>query len=210
MDPRNLFDISSFEHSALFEKASACEYVLNELLEYLMNNIAGTDAYFEGAYIQNPELLTLGNGVQIEPGVYIEGPCIIGDNTTVRHGAYIRGGALIGANCVVGHASEIKHAIMLNGAKAPHFNYVGDSILGNNVNLGAGAITANVRFDRKEIRATGRTKCGAFVGDETQVGCNVVLAPGAILQKGSEVLPAKASINVIDGLNQRDEMHARD
>lgn len=141
--------------------------------------------------------IKIGKGVLIEPGAFIKSPTIIGDQTEVRHGAYIRGNCLIGRNCVVGHATEVKHSIFLDGAKAGHFAYLGDSILGNHVNLGAGTKLANLRFIKGEIAIstpgdqvkTGLRKLGAILGDHVQTGCNSVTNPGTLLGKKSMVIP---------------------
>ena len=130
--------------------------------------------------------------------VRIEGPCYIGADAEVRHTAYLRGGSWICNRAVVGHATEVKNSIFLPGAKAPHFNYVGDSILGFGVNLGAGTKLSNVRNDGREIRLTlgdgsrvdtGLRKMGALVGDGSELGCNVVTNPGAILSHATMVNP---------------------
>ena len=143
------------------------------------------------------ENIQIGKGTLIETGAMIKAPTIIGDCNEVRQGAYIRGDVISGKGCVVGHATEVKHSIFLNDAKAGHFNYIGDAILGNNTNLGAGTKIANlrfikgnlfIRFDGKYID-TGRRKFGAILGDETQTGCNSVTNPGAIIGKGSFIMP---------------------
>jgi NDP-sugar pyrophosphorylase family protein len=133
----------------------------------------------------------------IEPGAFIKSPTILGDQTEVRHGAYIRGNCLIGRNCVVGHVTELKHTIFLDGAKAGHFAYLGDSILGNRVNLGAGTKLANLRFIKGDVSIatskgmikTGLRKLGAILGDQVQTGCNSVTNPGVLLGKKSMVIP---------------------
>jgi bifunctional N-acetylglucosamine-1-phosphate-uridyltransferase/glucosamine-1-phosphate-acetyltransferase GlmU-like protein len=148
-------------------------------------------AIFSGSRIR------IGRGVLIEPGALIKSPTIIGDGTEVRHGAYIRGNCLIGRNCVVGHVTEVKHTIFLNGAKAGHFAYLGDSILGNEVNLGAGTKLANLRFIKGDVAVatpeslvkTGLRKLGAILGDHVQTGCNSVTNPGTLLGKKSMVMP---------------------
>ena len=147
-----------------------------------------------------------GGGVFIHPSamigenVVIEGPCFIGAQVEIRHAAYIRKGSWISEGAMVGHCSEIKNSILLPGAKAPHFNYVGDSILGLGVNLGAGAKLSNVRNDRRSIMVcledgsridSGLRKLGAIIGDGGQLGCNVVTNPGAIISPGSMVAPNK-------------------
>ena len=125
----------------------------------------------------------------IEPFVHIIGPAYIGPNATIRHGAYIREYSWICANSLVGHASETKHSILLPGSKAPHFNYVGDSVLGPRVNLGAGVKLSNLRNDGGEVHtriegervATGLRKFGAIIGEDSQLGCNTVTNPGVVL-----------------------------
>lgn len=139
----------------------------------------------------NPENISIGKGTVLEPGVYIKGPCIIGENCTIRHGAYIRGNLITGNGCVIGHDTEIKNSVMLNHAQAAHFAYLGDSILGNRVNLGAGTKCANLKLDHKNIAVrfgerlieTGLKKFGAIIGDDSQTGCNSVTNPGTLFGK---------------------------
>ena len=128
----------------------------------------------------------------------IEGPCYIGPNVVIRHGAYLRGGNWICNDSIVGNSSEIKNSLLLPGAKAPHFNYVGDSIIGANVNLGAGVKISNVRNDRRpvyvrlfsgEIVQTNLSKMGAIIGDGSQIGCNSVTNPGALIGPNSMINP---------------------
>jgi len=141
--------------------------------------------------------LSIGNGVLVESGAFIKGPTIIGDQSEVRQGAYLRGHCLVGARCVVGHVTEVKHAIFLDDAKAGHFAYLGDSILGNEVNLGAGTKLANLRFGGGDVPvktptgtiSSGLRKFGAILGDKVQTGCNTVTNPGTVLGKKSIVLP---------------------
>lgn len=141
--------------------------------------------------------IVIGRGARIHPGAVIEGPVYIGEESEVRPGSYIRGGCWIGAGCVVGASTELKRAILLPGAKAPHLSYVGDSILGAGCNLGAGTILSNFRHDGAEILiphgeervATGRRKLGALLGDGVLTGCNSVLHPGVIVGRGSQIYP---------------------
>jgi NDP-sugar pyrophosphorylase family protein len=127
----------------------------------------------------------------------INGPLIIGHETEVRHGAYIRASALIGNQAVVGNSTELKNVILFNGVQVPHYNYVGDSILGFKAHMGAGAITSNVKGDRglitlrvgSERIETGLKKLGALLGDRVEVGCNSVLNPGTIIGRGSQIYP---------------------
>lgn len=142
--------------------------------------------------------IAIGAGTRIGPGTVIEGPIRIGRGVEIRPGAYLRGGVWIGDGAVIGASTEIKRAILLPGAKAPHLNYVGDSILGAGVNLGAGTILSNFRHDGKEIHipgpegqrlATGRRKLGAVLGDSVSTGCNAVLHPGVVVGAGTRLYP---------------------
>jgi acetyltransferase-like isoleucine patch superfamily enzyme len=143
------------------------------------------------------EQIYLGPGSVVEPGALIQGPTVIGAQTEVRQGAYVRGNCIIGDRCVVGHTTEIKGSVMLNDAKAGHFAYIGDSILGNATNLGAGTKLANLKIKPGTIRVktgadwldTGLRKFGAVLGDHVEIGCNAVTNPGTLLGKGCRVFP---------------------
>lgn len=189
--PSYFFDLSHFKHRALFEKGPFVWDALKEISAYLkaypLGKIEGDVS--SQAYLIDREKISIGKGSVVEPGAYIKGPCIIGENCTVRHGAYIRGDCIAGDSCVIGHDTEIKNSIFLNGAQASHFAYVGDSILGNKCNLGAGTKLANLKlahdyvfihFEGKMIE-TGLRKFGAIIGDQAQIGCNAVTNPGALL-----------------------------
>ncbi len=162
-------------------------YMKGEILE-------GATVILPGAFLSNDKII-IGPGTIVEPGAFIKGPAIIGSHSEIRQGAYIRGECLVGNRCVVGHTTEMKGSIMLDGAKAPHFAYVGDSILGKNVNLGAGTKLANLKMipgsivitsDKKRYD-TGRRKLGAILGDHTETGCNSVTAPGTLMGPSSIV-----------------------
>jgi len=191
--PNHYFDLATFAHAKLFD---GCEYVWQALqaIDRYLKNYPWPNKHpvaFDGAYLIHPELIVIGEGTVIEPGAYIKGPCIIGKNCQIRHGAYIRGEVIVGDKCVIGHTTEIKHSIMLNNANAAHFAYLGDTIVGSHVNLGAGVKCANLRLDNQPIViktqeekiATGMRKFGAIIGDYVEVGCNSVLNPGTILGK---------------------------
>ncbi len=158
--------------------------------------LVGASVLMAGSFFSGKQI-EIGQGVLIENGAMIKSPAIIGDWNEVRQGCYLRGYTLSGRGCVLGHTTEIKHSIFLNDAKAGHFNYIGDSILGNNTNLGAGTKFANLRFMDGNIffdhegnsLDTGRRKFGAILGDNTQTGCNSVTNPGTVLGEGSFVLP---------------------
>lgn len=133
---------------------------------------------------------------KLYPGAYIDGPAVIGPETEVRPGAFLRGSILVGRRCVVGNSTELKNCILFDQVQVPHYNYVGDSILGRHAHLGAGAICSNVRSDKAPVvvhgeaeYATGLRKFGAVLGDGADVGCNSVLCPGAILGPGAQVYP---------------------
>ena len=146
----------------------------------------------EGVFLENKESITIEEGVIFEPGALIKGPCFIAKGCKVGHGSYIRENTILLDGAVVGHCSEVKNSVFFPRAKAPHFNYVGDSLLGCDTNLGAGVKCANVRFDKKPITAclsgekvlTGMEKFGLILGDGSQLGCNAVTAPGTLIGKG--------------------------
>jgi bifunctional UDP-N-acetylglucosamine pyrophosphorylase / glucosamine-1-phosphate N-acetyltransferase len=199
LSPARYFDLTTFAHAELFE---SCVYVwqaLDQIGPYLVSSSLGNiqGDVSERAYLIDPHLISIGEGTTVEPGAYIKGPCIIGNDCTIRHGAYIRGNTITGDNCVIGHDTETKNAILLNGAKAAHFAYVGDSILGANTNLGAGVKCANLRFDGGPITIhiegqsieTGRRKLGLILGDGAQIGCNAVPGPGTLMGKDSCAIP---------------------
>jgi bifunctional N-acetylglucosamine-1-phosphate-uridyltransferase/glucosamine-1-phosphate-acetyltransferase GlmU-like protein len=158
--------------------------------------LEGASVIFAGASIFGEDI-QIGRGTVVEPGALIKGPTIIGDCTEVRQGAYVRGTCLVGDRCVVGHTTELKASVMLDGAKAGHFAYIGDSILGNNVNLGAGTKLANLKIISGDVKVriegktygTGLRKMGAIIGDKAELGCNSVTNPGVILGKASMVYP---------------------
>lgn len=140
----------------------------------------------------------------VAPTAHIGGPCIIGADTEVRHCAFIRGSALIGSGCVVGNSVEVKNAILFDKVQVPHFNYVGDSILGYLAHMGAGAVTSNVRSDKCPVVIhgeteipTGRKKVGAMVGDRAEIGCNSVLNPGTVIGRDAIVYPTSCVRGVL-------------
>ncbi|MCH5353865.1 MAG: UDP-N-acetylglucosamine pyrophosphorylase [Acutalibacter sp.] len=148
-------------------------------------------------YERRGEAVWVHKTAKIYPNNYIAGPCIIGAETEVRPGAFIRGNALVGANCVVGNSTELKNVILFDNVQVPHYNYVGDSILGYKAHMGAGSITSNVKSDKTlvTVRAgeerieTGLKKFGAMLGDFVEIGCNSVLNPGTVIGRNSRVYP---------------------
>ncbi|OGL43275.1 MAG: glucose-1-phosphate thymidylyltransferase [Candidatus Schekmanbacteria bacterium GWA2_38_11] len=197
--PSDFFDLSSFKHKGLFEGLEFVWDCFKILPDYLKKNLKPTinskiphSVYLHGNYIY------IGENTTVEPGTVIKSPAIIGDNVEIRSCAYIRENVIIGDNCVIGHATELKNSIMLNNSHAPHFNYLGDSVLGNNVNLGAGTILSNykisvdksikIKIDDK-VYDTGLIKLGAIMGDNSESGCNSVLNPGTLVGKRSLIYP---------------------
>ena len=163
-----------------------------------------------GANLNTEEYQQIGDAVwahrsaKIAPSAYIGGPCIIGANTEVRHCAFIRGSALIGENCVVGNSTELKNVILFDNVQVPHYNYVGDSILGYKAHMGAGSITSNVKADKSLVTIkcdppifTGIKKVGAMLGDFAEIGCNSVLNPGVVIGRNSNVYPTSCVRGVV-------------
>ena len=146
----------------------------------------------------------IAKSAKVAPSAAITGPCIIDEDTEVRHCAFIRGNALVGENCVVGNSTELKNVILFDGVQVPHYNYVGDSILGYKAHMGAGSITSNVKSDKSLVVihaqppiATGIKKVGALLGDRVEIGCNSVLNPGTVIGRDSMVYPTSCVRGVV-------------
>ena len=155
-------------------------------------------------YTEVSENVWIHKTAKVFPSAYIGGPCIIGPETEVRHCAFIRSSALVGRHCVIGNSVEIKNAVIFDDCQVPHFNYVGDSILGYHAHLGAGSITSNIKADKKNILihsdediVTGLRKVGAMLGDWADVGSNCVLNPGVIIGRHTNVYPSSCVRGVI-------------
>lgn len=159
------------------------------LLEDLRSELGGTME--EGVVLKGR--VSIGRGTVVRSGTYIEGPCIIGEDCRIGPHAYIRGATSIGDRCHVGHCTEVKHSILMHDTNAPHFNYVGDSVVGSGCNLGAGTKIANLRHDRKEVKVRGigtrRTKFGAILGEDVQLGINCSVNAGSIIGTGVRAAP---------------------
>ncbi len=149
-------------------------------------------------YEQKNDYVYIAKSARICPNIYIDGPCIIGENTQIRPGSFIRGNVIVGDNCVIGNSTELKNSLLFNSVQVPHYNYVGDSVIGYKAHLGAGAITSNVKQDKSPISikleennsiATGLRKLGAIIGDFAEIGCNSVLNPGTLIGKHSRIYP---------------------
>ena len=195
--PADLFDLSQTEHAALFDGDEYAWEALQKIKDYLKTNMRpGLKNRCEGtAYIG--EQVSIGAGTVVEDGAMIKGPAIIGRNCQIRHNAYLREDVIVGDNCVVGNSCELKNVFMFNHCQVPHFNYVGDSILGHKTHLGAGVKVSNVKLDRTNVTVemdgkpfdTGLRKFGALLGDGSEIGCNAVLNPGSILGRGAIIYP---------------------
>ncbi|MBR4075079.1 MAG: UDP-N-acetylglucosamine pyrophosphorylase, partial [Firmicutes bacterium] len=156
-------------------------------------------------YEEREEHVWVHKTAKVFPSAYLGTPCIIGPNTEVRHCAFIRGSALVGADCVVGNSVELKNVILFDHVQTPHYNYVGDSILGHYSHMGAGSITSNVKADKtlvvvkdgEEAIETGIKKFGAMLGDHVEVGCNAVLNPGTVIGRHSNVYPTSCVRGVV-------------
>jgi NDP-sugar pyrophosphorylase family protein len=195
--PADLFDLSQTEHASIFEE---CEYTweaLKKIAAYLSAHLRpGLKNRSDGvAFIG--EMVFIGEGTVVEDGAMIKGPAIIGRNCQIRHNAYIRENVIIGDNCVIGNSSEVKNSLLFNKTGAPHFNYIGDSILGYKAHLGAGVKISNIKVVQGNVMVqmngksfdTGLRKFGALLGDNVDVGCNAVLNPGTIIGRRSVIYP---------------------
>jgi UDP-N-acetylglucosamine diphosphorylase / glucose-1-phosphate thymidylyltransferase / UDP-N-acetylgalactosamine diphosphorylase / glucosamine-1-phosphate N-acetyltransferase / galactosamine-1-phosphate N-acetyltransferase len=195
--PADLFDLSRSEHAALFYGVEFTWDALNRIKAYVEANVKpGLKNKCEGvAFIG--EKVFIGEGTVVEDGAMIKGPAIIGRNCQIRHNAYIREHVIVGDGCVVGNSTELKNALLFNEAVAPHFNYVGDSILGHKAHLGAGVILSNFKSLPGNVTVekdgvpfdTGLRKFGALIGDGAEIGCNTVLNPGSIIGRGAVIYP---------------------
>jgi NDP-sugar pyrophosphorylase family protein len=196
-DPSELFDLTQTEHAAIFDGCTYAWEALKKLKAYLAARLpSGARHRCEGrAFIG--ERVFIGEGTVLEDGVMIKGPAWIGKNCELRHNAYLREDVIIGDNCVIGNSCEFKSSLLFNGAKVPHFSYVGDSILGHQAHVGAGVILSNVKLMPGNVTVemegvpfdTGLRKFGALLGDHTDIGCNSVLNPGSIIGRGSVIYP---------------------
>jgi len=197
LGPSDLFDLTQTEHAALFDGCTQAWEALKRLREYIEATVRpGLQNRCEGVAWVGDQVF-IGEGTVVEDGAMIKGPAIIGRNCQIRHNAYIREHVIVGDNCVVGNSCELKTAMLFNHCQVPHFNYVGDSILGYKSHLGAGVKISNVKLVPGDVTVylesqrieTGLRKFGALLGDHTEVGCNAVLNPGSILGRHSVVYP---------------------
>ena len=198
----NLYNLEQTMAKELLESVTYPWEALPKIEEYILKIGEKLDPE---KYIKKEGNVWIAETAKIAPTAYIHGPAIIGENTEVRHCAFIRGKALIGENCVVGNSTEIKNVILFNNVQVPHYNYVGDSILGYKSHMGAGSITSNVKSDKKlviikngkEHIETGLKKVGAMLGDEVEVGCGSILNPGTIIGKNTNIYPLSSVRGVV-------------
>jgi NDP-sugar pyrophosphorylase family protein len=195
--PADLFDLGQTGHAALFDGCQYAWEALKKIEGYIAANLKPElRNQCEGrAFIG--EKVFIGEGTVVEDGVMIKGPAIIGRNCLIRHNAYLRKNVIIGDDCVVGNSTEIKNSLLFNHAVAPHYNYIGDSILGHKAHLGAGVKISNYKLFPGNIEVekdgqpfdTSLRKFGALLGDGVEIGCNAVLNPGSIIGRGAVIYP---------------------
>ena len=190
-------DILSMEHSVAGSWLAGFEYPWEAIRSIKSQILKLCSELDKSEYNELSENVFVHKTAVVAPTAFIGAPCIIGAGTEVRHCAFIRESALIGENCVVGNSVEIKNAILFDCVQVPHFNYVGDSILGYKSHMGAGSVTSNVKSDQKEIVVrngdekfeTELKKFGAILGDNVEIGCNTVLNPGTVVGNGTNIYP---------------------
>ena len=190
-------DLYSLEHTMAADYLKQFTYPWEALKGIKDEIIRLGESLDPAAYQQVAPQVWVHVSAKVAPTAFLGAPCIIGANTEVRHGAFVRGSALVGEGCVVGNSVELKNVILFDGVQVPHYNYVGDSILGYKSHMGAGSITSNVKSDKTlvvvrsadEAIETGLKKMGAMLGDLVEVGCNSVLNPGTVIGRESNIYP---------------------
>ena len=198
-------DLYDLRHSLAGEYLSGFEYPW-QALKGIKNLILSLGPALGEDYREISPTVWVHQTATVFPSAYLGAPCIIGPGAEIRHCAFIRGSALVGENCVVGNSVELKNVILFDGVQVPHYNYVGDSILGHKAHMGAGSVTSNVKSDKtlvvvkngEEKVETGLKKFGAMLGDFVEVGCNSVLNPGTVIGRHSTVYPTSCVRGMID------------
>ena len=191
---KELYDLTETAAKPLLESVTYPWEALPKIKDFIIELGNSLDPE---EYEKRGENIWIHKSATVYDSAYIAGPCIIGKDTEVRQCAFIRGSALVGDNCVVGNSTELKNVIIFNNVQVPHYNYVGDSILGFHSHMGAGSITSNVKSDKTLVHvkgadfdiATGMKKFGAMLGDYVEVGCNSVLNPGTVIGSHSNIYP---------------------
>ena len=204
MDKIKTSDLFDLTHTRAAQMLAKCEYPW-EALEKIGETVLAIGKTLSGELYDRPqEDVWIAKSASVAETASIAGPCIIGEQTEVRPGAFIRGNVLVGDGAVVGNSTELKNCILFDGVQVPHYNYVGDSVLGYKAHMGAGAITSNVKGDKKEVVVrgearyeTGRKKFGAMLGDHAEIGCNSVLNPGTVIGRDSQVYPLSSVRGVV-------------
>ena len=198
---KKIDELFNLDESILKKYFSNYEYPF-EVLPNIGKIIIELGSSLGDDYIKRNGNIWIHQTAKIGMGVEIYGPCIIMENTEIRHNAFLRENVIIGPNSVVGNSCEIKNSILLNKCEVPHFNYVGDSILGNCVHLGAGVVISNLRLDKENIVIDGMNtnlrKIGAFIGDNVQIGCNSVINPGTIISSNAFIYPLMSVKGIVD------------
>ena len=202
MTVQSMYDLTHTRARSLLESVTYPWEALDSIGEAIMQLGPTLDPE---AYDHPQENVWIAKSATVAPTASSTGPCIIGEKTEVRQCAFIRGNALVGDGCVVGNSTELKNVILFDGVQVPHYNYVGDSILGWHSHMGAGSITSNVKSDKslvvihdgQERMETGRKKVGAMLADDVEIGCGSVLNPGTVVGKGSRVYPLTSVRGVI-------------
>src|SRR5258708_6017643 len=195
--PGDYLDLNHTEHRMLFENSVNAWDALKQITSYLQFRLKPA---IQGRLVGKPFIsgaVFIGKGTVIEQGAMIKGPAWIGEGCEIRNGCYIRENVIMGSGCVLGNSCELKNSIVFDEAQIPHFNYVGDSIIGYRGHLGAGAILSNVKLDHSEITIpttagvlpTGLKKFGAVMGDRAEIGCNCVLNPGSLIGRNTVLYP---------------------
>ncbi len=199
---KNLYNLNETIAKELLEKLVYPWEALPKISEFIILLGKKLDS---NIYELKDENIWIAKSAKVMPSAYIKGPAIIGENAEIRHCAFIRGNAIIGNDAVVGNSTELKNVILFNKVQVPHYNYVGDSILGYKAHMGAGAITSNVKSDKKlvivknntEEIETGLKKFGAMIGDNVEVGCGSVLNPGSVIGKNTNIYPLSSVRGVV-------------
>ena len=204
MDAIRINDLFDLSHTRAVQLLSGCTYPWEALAGIGDMVIAIGRTLDETAYAHRSDPVWTARSAAVPPVATIIGPSIIGERTEVRPGAYLRGNILVGDDAVVGNSTELKNCILFDSVQVPHYNYVGDSILGYGAHMGAGAITSNVKGDKKPVvihgeaaYETGRKKVGAMIGDYGEIGCQSVLNPGTIIGRDSQVYPLSCVRGVV-------------
>ncbi len=199
---RDLFESTPPYLTELFESCEFPWQLLPLIKEYVKELVSGKVCGF--SEIQ-PGVFA-GENVKIYPNVVIEGTAVLGDGTELRPGAFLRGNVIVGRNCVIGNSTEMKNAILLDNVSVPHYNYVGDSVLGNHAHMGAGTICSNLKSDGRNVvihgdceYQTGLRKLGGILGDNVEVGCGCVINPGSVIGRNTRVYPMTSLRGVIGG-----------